>query len=250
MARRARRAGAASAAIHGGLRASARGPPRAWDLGECLLRCGSSSRKSSRIQTRCWAPRSARPAGRARRPDRVRVLPRHRPRRDPRAEGRRPRRWQPGRTRPSRRQRPRRQRAPSSALPRRRGAWPHRALVPTAAPPGPLLLDDEREKLNASAGLTIPLRARDPTRAAAVRARHSSGSRAPPPDHPPGRRGRSAPAAAVVVLPGGCSTLAGRRLDASEIVTLETGFYRFLRAGKLGPEDPPARSLHRSGTSH
>ena len=119
----------------------------------------------------------------------------------------------------------------------------------TAAPPGPPAARRRTREAQRLGRVDDPLRARDPTRShcssrspAAARERLLTTRRA-------------AEAGARPQLPSSffreaASTLAGRRLDASEIVTLETGFYRFLRAGKLGPEDPPARSLHRSGTSH
>lgn len=101
----------------------------------------------------------------------------------------------------------------------------------------PLLLDDEREALNYAGGLALPLRARgadqEPLQFAvatsAARERLFLSTR------------RAVEAGARAQLPSSffreaASTLAGRRLDASELGTLDPGFYRFLRAGRIGAD--------------
>jgi ATP-dependent helicase/nuclease subunit B len=103
----------------------------------------------------------------------------------------------------------------------------------------PLLLDDEREALNKAGGFTLPLRSRGPDQeplqfavaVSAARERLLLSTR------------RAAEAGARAQLPSSffreaASALAGRRLDASKIGTLGAGFYRFLRAGRIGSDDP------------
>jgi RecB family exonuclease len=103
----------------------------------------------------------------------------------------------------------------------------------------PLLLDDERDALNHAGGLALSLRARgadqEPLQFAvavgAARERLFLSTR------------RASEAGARSQLPSSffreaASTLAGRRLAASEIGTLGAGFYRFLRAGRIGTDDP------------
>ena len=103
----------------------------------------------------------------------------------------------------------------------------------------PLLLDDERETLNALAGLASRSVPAEPTRS-------RSSSRSPRPPRASSSSSstrRAAEAGARPQLPSSffreaASTLAGRRLDAGEISSLAGDFYRVLRAGKLGPDDP------------
>ena len=103
----------------------------------------------------------------------------------------------------------------------------------------PLLLDDEREALNHAGGLALSLRARgadqEPLQFAvatsAARERLFLSTR------------RAEEAGARAQLPSSffreaASALAGRRLDASELPSLGPGFYRFLRAGRIGADDP------------
>jgi ATP-dependent helicase/nuclease subunit B len=103
----------------------------------------------------------------------------------------------------------------------------------------PLLLDDERVALNQAGGLTLPLRARGPDQeplqfavaTSAARERLFLSTR------------RAAEAGARAQLPSSffreaASALAGRRLDVSELHTLGAGFYRAIRAGRIGASDP------------
>ena len=107
----------------------------------------------------------------------------------------------------------------------------------------PLLLDDEREALNASAGLTIPLRARgpdqEPLQFALATARLGSASSSRPAAPPRPERGRSCrrPSSGRLRPPWPDDGSTPARSSRSR-----PGFYRFLRAGKLGAEDP-ARAL-------
>jgi ATP-dependent helicase/nuclease subunit B len=107
----------------------------------------------------------------------------------------------------------------------------------------PLLLDEERQALNAAGSLTLPLRARGP-------------------DLEPMQFGLAVGAARTRLLlstrrasePGGrpqlpssffrlaASALAGRRLDAAEIPGLDRSLYKHLPAGRLGA-DSPKRAL-------
>ena len=107
----------------------------------------------------------------------------------------------------------------------------------------PLLLDDERVALNRAGNLTLTLRALGPDEeplqfavaVSAARERLFLSTR------------RAAEAGTRAQLPSSffreaASALAGRRLDASELGKLDPGFYRSLRAGRIGAVDPD-RSL-------
>ena len=101
----------------------------------------------------------------------------------------------------------------------------------------PLLLDDERETLNALAGLALrpcPRSRPEPLQFALAT---SAAREQPLLDAPRGGGGCAAPAPSSFFREA-ASTLAGRRLDAGEISSLAGDFYRVLRAGKLGPDDP------------
>ncbi len=115
----------------------------------------------------------------------------------------------------------------------------------------PLLLDGERDALNTAGALTLPLRARGPDQeplqfalaTSAARERLFLSTR------------RAAEAGARAQLPSSffreaASTLVGRRLDASELGTLDPRFYRSLRAGRIGADDPDrALTLEERDTS-
>jgi len=103
----------------------------------------------------------------------------------------------------------------------------------------PLFLDDERERLNASGGLALPLRGRGPDpeplqfalAVGAARQRLQLSTR------------RAAEAGGRAELPSSffrlaASALAGRRLTAAEITDLGPGLYRRVPAGRIGASDP------------
>jgi RecB family exonuclease len=107
----------------------------------------------------------------------------------------------------------------------------------------PIFLDDERERLNELGDLTLPLRGRGPDVeplqfalvVSAARERLLLSTR------------RAAEAGGRAQLPSSffrsaASALAGERLTADRIGELDPGFYRRLRAGRLGA-DRPDRAL-------
>ena len=102
----------------------------------------------------------------------------------------------------------------------------------------PLFLDDERDRLNEAGGLTLPLRARGPDpepmqfalAVGAARERLLLSTR------------RAAEAGGRAQLPSSffrfaASALAGRRLTAEQIGSLDPRFYRRIRAGRIGASD-------------
>ncbi len=111
-----------------------------------------------------------------------------------------------GGLRAARSQRPGRQLAAPPALSRRRDRRPRRALLPAAPRQDPILLDHERERLNAKGPAPIPLaRARRGPGTPPVRARNLAARGAPPRQLPRARErqraGRSFPRASTARSP-------------------------------------------------